>query len=68
MEAPHVAFGFGVHQCLGQHVARLLLGIALPRLFRRFPGLAVAEPEQELVLREDGPLFSVQSLPMVWDA
>jgi cytochrome P450 len=68
MDAPHVAFGFGVHQCLGQHVARLLLGIALPRLFRRFPGLAVAVPEQDLVFRDDGPLISVQSLPMVWDA
>jgi cytochrome P450 len=36
---PHLAFGAGIHVCLGRPLARLEAGIALPRLARRFPGL-----------------------------
>jgi cytochrome P450 len=35
----HVAFGFGVHQCIGQTLARLELRIVMERLFRRFPNM-----------------------------
>lgn len=40
----HVAFGHGVHHCLGAPLARLEARIGLPALFERFPGLALAEP------------------------
>lgn len=39
----HLAFGHGVHRCLGAPLARLEARIALPALFARFPGLALAE-------------------------
>ena len=43
---PHVAFGVGVHFCLGAPLARMELAESLPALFERFPGLALAgEPE-----------------------
>lgn len=42
--APHVAFGGGLHFCLGAPLARLELGTALPMLFARFPALRLAEP------------------------
>ena len=40
----HVAFGLGIHACLGAALARLELQIALPVLFGRCPGLRVVEP------------------------
>jgi len=53
--AAHVAFGSGVHHCLGAALARLEGRSAIPALFRRFPGLALATDDLEyngrLVLR-----------------
>ncbi len=37
---PHVAFGQGLHYCIGAALARVEAQIALPALFRRFPGLS----------------------------
>ena len=39
----HVAFGYGPHRCLGEHLARLEIEIALSALFCRFPDLALAD-------------------------
>ncbi|QIQ04084.1 cytochrome P450 family protein [Streptomyces liangshanensis] len=44
----HLAFGFGVHYCLGAELARVEARIALSALFDRFPGLALAGPASEL--------------------
>ncbi|GHD58882.1 hypothetical protein GCM10010317_048770 [Streptomyces mirabilis] len=41
---PHVAFGHGIHHCLGATLARLELQLALPALVQRFPGLRLADP------------------------
>ncbi|MEV7782415.1 cytochrome P450 [Kitasatospora sp. NPDC088351] len=62
----HVAFGFGVHQCLGQPLARAELQIALATLFRRLPGLRLAVPESELSFRTDAVVFGVESVPVTW--
>jgi len=40
----HVAFGAGVHKCLGAQLARLIIAEALAALVRRFPRLALAGP------------------------
>jgi cytochrome P450 len=40
----HVSFGAGIHFCVGAPLARLELGVALPILFARLPGLRLAEP------------------------
>ena len=42
--ARHLAFGHGIHRCLGAPLARLELNVALPALLRRFPGLRLAAP------------------------
>jgi len=39
-----LGFGFGIHLCLGIHLARLEAAVALPRLYRHLPNLRVAEP------------------------
>jgi 2-hydroxy-5-methyl-1-naphthoate 7-hydroxylase len=44
----HLAFGYGVHYCLGAPLGRMEARIALPALFERFPGLALAVPPEEL--------------------
>ncbi|HEY0803478.1 MAG TPA: cytochrome P450, partial [Pseudonocardiaceae bacterium] len=41
---PSISFGAGIHYCLGTHLAKLEMGILLPALHRRLPGLKLAEP------------------------
>ncbi|MFE7751584.1 cytochrome P450 [Streptomyces sp. NPDC057428] len=63
----HLAFGFGTHQCPGQHLARLELQVALPALFRRFPGLASAVPAEGLAFHSDGAnVYGLEALPVRW--
>ncbi|MFF3562367.1 cytochrome P450 [Streptomyces sp. NPDC002574] len=44
----HLAFGHGVHRCVGESPARLEAAVALPALFERFPDLELAEPAEAL--------------------
>jgi cytochrome P450 len=60
----HLAFGFGVHRCVGAELARLELRIVLPALFRRFPELALAVPEQQLAWRRLSFVYGVEELPV----
>ncbi|WP_033338700.1 cytochrome P450 [Catenuloplanes japonicus] len=65
----HLAFGHGIHQCLGQQLARVELTVALTALLSRFPTLRLAVPATEVVLRpETADIFGVKSLPITWDA
>jgi cytochrome P450 len=48
----HLAFGKGIHVCVGAPLARLELRIALPRLFERLPGLRLdpaRPPERDTI-------------------
>ncbi|MFH8347514.1 cytochrome P450 [Streptomyces sp. NPDC018045] len=64
----HLAFGHGVHQCLGQQLARVEMRVAFPALFSRFPTLRLAVPAEEVVLRpETADIYGVRSLPVTWD-
>lgn len=62
----HVAFGFGVHQCLGQPLARLELNVAYPALLRRFPDLALARRPEELTYKSDKAVYGVTELPVTF--
>ncbi|MDX3099846.1 cytochrome P450 [Nonomuraea angiospora] len=65
----HLAFGHGIHQCLGQQLARVELRAALPALVNRFPTLRLAVPADEVALRpETADIYGVKSLPVTWDA
>ncbi|MEU7828311.1 MULTISPECIES: cytochrome P450 [unclassified Nonomuraea] len=62
----HLAFGHGVHQCLGQQLARIEMRIGYRRLFERFPGLRLAVPASEVPLKERAAVYGVESLPVTW--
>ncbi|MCR6030098.1 cytochrome P450 [Nocardioides sp. zg-579] len=62
----HVAFGFGVHQCLGQPLARVELQIVLSTLYRRIPTLRLAAGLDELNFKHDVNVYGVHELPVTW--
>jgi cytochrome P450 len=62
----HVAFGFGVHQCLGQPLARLELQVVYGTLYRRIPGLRLAVPLDAIPFKHDSAIYGVYELPVTW--
>ncbi len=62
----HLAFGFGVHHCVGAPLARLELRVLLSTLVRRVPGLRLAISADGIEWRRDGLLRGVSSLPVTW--
>ncbi|WP_240045602.1 cytochrome P450 [Streptomyces sp. L-9-10] len=63
----HLGFGHGVHQCLGQQLARVEMTVALPALFTRFPTLRLDVPAGEVPLRTNMNIYGVHRLPVAWD-
>jgi cytochrome P450 len=62
----HLSFGHGVHQCLGQQLARIEMRAGFDGLLRRFPSLALAVPAGEVRLRTDMTIYGVHALPVTW--
>ncbi|MDQ0790978.1 cytochrome P450 [Streptomyces sp. B3I8] len=62
----HTAFGFGIHQCLGQNLARAELEIALRSLFERFPELRLAAPPDEIPHKPGDTIQGMVELPVAW--
>lgn len=62
----HVGFGFGVHQCLGQPLARVELQVVYQTLYRRIPTLRLATPLEELPFKHDMNIYGVHELPVSW--
>ncbi|MGW4027294.1 cytochrome P450 [Streptomyces sp. NPDC005009] len=62
----HVAFGYGVHQCIGQHLARLELEVALETLIRRVPTLRLAGDRDQVAYKHDSATFGLEELMVTW--
>jgi cytochrome P450 len=62
----HVAFGFGVHQCLGQPLARVELQVVYSTLYKRIPTLKLATDLDQIQFKHDGSVYGVYELPVTW--
>jgi cytochrome P450 len=62
----HLAFGHGVHHCLGAPLARLEMRIAFPALLRRFPALTLAEDFADVPFRSFHFIYGLKSLEVTW--
>lgn len=60
----HLAFGTGIHFCLGHQLARIEGKCALKALFTRWPKLELAVPEADVIWRERPGLNAIASLPV----
>lgn len=63
----HLSFGFGVHQCLGQQLARVELQEVFTRLYQRIPTLRLAVPFEEIKFKDNTLVYGVTALPVTWD-
>jgi cytochrome P450 len=63
---PHLAFGAGVHHCLGAQLARVELQEALSGMLRRMPNLRLAVPESELRYTQGLVVRRLEELPLWW--
>ncbi|QHC23814.1 cytochrome P450 [Streptomyces sp. GS7] len=62
----HLSFGHGIHQCLGQQLARVEMRAGFTTLVRRFPTLELAIPTREVKLKTDMNIYGVHELPVTW--
>jgi cytochrome P450 len=62
----HVAFGFGIHQCLGQPLARMELQVVYSTLYRRIPTLTLATTLEKIPFKHNGSVYGVHELPITW--
>ncbi|WP_371778481.1 cytochrome P450 [Streptosporangium subroseum] len=62
----HLSFGYGVHQCMGQLLARVQLQVVWETLFRRIPDLRLAVPVEKVPFRYDMFVYGVHELPVTW--
>ncbi len=62
----HVAFGHGVHRCLGAEIARAELTIVLETLFHRIPGIRLAKPWNELAYKDGALVYGLHKMPVNW--
>ncbi|GAA4798411.1 cytochrome P450 [Streptomyces ziwulingensis] len=61
----HIAFGYGMHQCIGQNLARVEMDTALRTLFPRVPTLRLAVPADEVPMNQ-GLFFGIAELKLTW--
>ncbi|MFD4566066.1 cytochrome P450 [Streptomyces sp. NPDC058467] len=62
----HLAFGHGIHQCLGQWLAKVEIEEMLAAVLRRMPGVRLAVPFEELDFRHEVSSYGLGALPVTW--
>jgi cytochrome P450 len=63
---PHLAFGVGIHQCLGATLARLELQLVFTTMAERMPNLQMMVPLEDLSFKTNYPVYGVNALPVSW--
>ena len=59
-----LGFGHGAHFCLGAHLARIELQVALESLFARFPDLRLAVPAADVPWKDGSSVWGLDALPL----
>jgi cytochrome P450 len=62
----HLAFGHGLHHCLGAPLARMEMRIAFPALLRRFPALRTTVSFEDVDFRSYHVVYGLRELPVTW--
>lgn len=64
LRRPHLAFGHGLHRCIGAELARIEMRVALRGFARRFPNAALAVEPGALQFRDLSIVYGIRSLPV----
>ncbi len=62
----HLGFGYGVHQCIGQNLARVEMQIAFATLARRLPGLRLQTDLKMPQFKGESDIYGMRELPVTW--
>lgn len=62
----HLGFGYGIHQCIGQNLARVEMQVAFATLARRLPGLRLATAPHTLKFKGESDIYGMKELPVTW--
>jgi len=62
----HLAFGYGIHQCLGQMLARYELQVMYKTILARLPSLKLAVPLDKIRFKDDMQIYGIHNLPVKW--
>jgi cytochrome P450 len=62
-----LAFGYGIHQCMGQLLSRVELQVVLGTLWKQIPSLRLAVPFAEIPFKEGGSVYGLHALPVTWN-
>lgn len=62
----HLAFGYGVHQCIGQNLARVEMQIAFATLARRLPSLRLETDLEMLQFKGESGIYGTKELRVAW--
>jgi cytochrome P450 len=61
----HISFGAGPHRCLGSHLARQELVVALQEWHKLIPDYRISD--LDAVVEHSGGVYSIEKLPLAWD-
>lgn len=62
----HMAFGYGPHQCIGQHLARVELQVVFNQLLEKIPTMRLAVDLEELRFKESAIVYGLEAMPIAW--
>lgn len=62
----HLAFGYGLHRCIGQWLSKVEMEVAFHTLIRRFPKLRLAVDFDQIPFRQHMFTYGVFELPVTW--
>ncbi|QQD19496.1 cytochrome P450 [Spongiibacter nanhainus] len=63
----HVAFGVGIHRCIGAQLARMEIKVAAKELIKRIKNIRLAEPDAEIHYQRSVAVHAIENLPLLME-